>query len=185
MFGSVVMGMPDEAFEDPMEAYKHQKGYKSDTDLTTDDLKELVKMFKKSVRESMGYDFPQNPLEQLSKATEAVFKSWMGKRAIDYRRAEKIPDDLGTAVNIVTMVFGNMGDDSGTGVAFPRNPATGESKMYGDYLLNAQGEDVVTGIRNTLPISKMGETLPDAYNHFMEVTSILEKHYRDMQDVEF
>src|SRR5574338_1178976 len=171
MFGSVVMGMPDEAFEDPMEAYKHQKGYKSDTDLTTDDLKELVKMFKKSVRESMGYDFPQNPLEQLSKATEAVFKSWMGKRAIDYRRAEKIPDDLGTAVNIVTMVFGNMGDDSGTGVAFTRNPSTGEQTMMGEYLINAQGEDVVAGIRNAEPIVNLQNEMPKAYKEFMQITN--------------
>ena len=185
MFGSVVMGIDDEAFEDPMDAFKEEKGYKLDTELTADDLKELVKTFERVVREKIGTDFPQDPLEQLRLATEAVFKSWMGKRAIDYRRAENIPDDLGTAVNIVTMVFGNMGDDSGTGVAFTRNPATGENKMYGDYLLNAQGEDVVAGIRNTDPIARMGETLPEAYNQFMEVTEILEKHYRDMQDVEF
>lgn len=185
MFGSVVMGMPDEDFEDPLEAYKHEKGYQSDTDLTAEDLKALVVKFKQIVREKKGIDFPQDPLEQLKLATEAVFKSWMGKRAIDYRRAENIPDDLGTAVNIVTMVFGNMGWDSGTGVAFTRNPATGEKKMYGDYLLNAQGEDVVAGIRNTDPIEKMGEKLPEAYKQFLEVTDILEKHYRDMQDVEF
>jgi pyruvate,orthophosphate dikinase len=185
MFGSVVLGLPDEIFEEPLDSYKEKKGYKSDTDLTADDLKELVKVFKKAVRDNKGRDFPQDPTEQLSLATEAVFNSWMGKRAIDYRRAEGIPDDLGTAVNIVTMVFGNMGWDSGTGVAFTRNPATGESKMYGDYLLNAQGEDVVAGIRNTDPVVKMGETLPEAYKQFMEVTAVLEKHYRDMQDVEF
>lgn len=185
MFGSVVLGMPDEAFEEPFDAYKAQKGLKADTDLTTEDLKELVKTFKQAVRQEEGFDFPQDPLEQLRLATEAVFKSWMGRRAIDYRRAEGIPDDLGTAVNIVTMVFGNMGWDSGTGVAFTRNPANGENKMYGDYLLNAQGEDVVAGIRNTEPIVKMGEALPEAYNQFMEVTERLEKHYRDMQDVEF
>jgi pyruvate, orthophosphate dikinase len=185
MFGSVVMGLPDEAFEEPFDAYKHEKGYKSDTDLTAEDLKALVTTFKKVVRDNMGTDFPQDPLEQLGLATEAVFKSWMGKRAIDYRRAEKIPDDLGTAVNIVTMVFGNMGWDSGTGVAFTRNPADGDNKMYGDYLLNAQGEDVVAGIRNTDPIEKMGEKLPEAYKQFMEATAVLEKHYRDMQDVEF
>ena len=185
MFGSVVMGITDEAFEDPMEAYKHERGFKSDTDLSADDLKQLVSMFKKVVQDETGRPFPMDPQEQLALATEAVFRSWMGKRAIDYRRAEGIPDDLGTAVNIVTMVFGNMGDDSGTGVAFTRNPATGENKMYGDYLLNAQGEDVVAGIRNTDPIVKMGETLPEAYKQFMEVTAVLEKHYRDMQDVEF
>jgi pyruvate,orthophosphate dikinase len=185
MFGSVVMGLSDEAFEDPLEAYKHEKGFKSDTDLQADDLKELVKTFKQIVRSEKGVEFPQDPQEQLRLATEAVFKSWMGKRAIDYRRAEGIPDDLGTAVNIVTMVFGNMGWDSGTGVAFTRNPATGENKMYGDYLLNAQGEDVVAGIRNTDPITMMADTLPEAYNEFMQVTEKLEKHYRDMQDVEF
>ncbi len=185
MFGSVVMGLDDEVFEHPFDAYKEKKGYKFDTDLTAEDLKELVKIFKQAVRDNMGVDFPQDPTEQLKLATEAVFKSWMGKRAIDYRRAEHIPDDLGTAVNIVTMVFGNMGWDSGTGVAFTRNPATGENLMYGDYLLNAQGEDVVAGIRNTEPIAKMGEELPEAYKQFMEITSNLEKHYRDMQDVEF
>ena len=185
MFGSVVLNIADEAFEDPLEAYKHAKGYKADTDLTAEDLKALVETFKKVVKKEKGFDFPQEPVEQLKLATQAVFGSWMGKRAIDYRRAEHIPDNLGTAVNIVTMVFGNMGWDSGTGVAFTRNPATGESKMYGDYLLNAQGEDVVAGIRNTEPIVKMGKDLPEAYNQFMEITAKLEKHYKDMQDVEF
>ena len=185
MFGSVVLGLPDEAFEDPMEAFKHSKGYKLDTELTADDLKELVKMFKKAVRYGVGFDFPQDPFEQLKLATEAVFKSWNGKRAIDYRNAEKIPHNLGTAVNIVTMVFGNMGDDSGTGVAFTRNPATGERTLHGDYLLNAQGEDVVAGIRNTDPVQKMGDTLPEAYEQFLKVCDILEKHYKDMQDMEF
>jgi pyruvate,orthophosphate dikinase len=132
-----------------------------------------------------GFEFPQDPYEQLKLATEAVFKSWMGKRAIDYRRASNISDALGTAVNIVTMVFGNMGWDSGTGVAFTRNPADGESKLYGDYLLNAQGEDVVAGIRNTDPIQKMGETMPEAYKEFLDIVKKLELHYKDMQDVEF
>ena len=185
MFGAVVLGIADEAFEDPLEAFKHSKGYKMDTELTADDLKELVKQFKATVRQHMGFDFPQDPIEQLRLATEAVFKSWNGKRAIDYRRAEGIPDNLGTAVNIVTMVFGNMGMDSGTGVAFTRNPATGERKLYGDYLLNAQGEDVVAGIRNTDPVQKMGETLPAAYEEFLKICAILEKHYKDMQDMEF
>ena len=185
MFGAVVLGIADEAFEDPLEAFKHSKGYKMDTELTADDLKELVKQFKATVRQHMGFDFPQDPIEQLRLATEAVFKSWNGKRAIDYRRAEGIPDNLGTAVNIVTMVFGNMGMDSGTGVAFTRNPATGERKLYGDYLLNAQGEDVVAGIRNTDPVQKMGETLPAAYEEFLKICVILEKHYKDMQDMEF
>jgi pyruvate, orthophosphate dikinase len=130
-------------------------------------------------------DFPQSPLDQLKLATEAVFKSWNGKRAVDYRRATNIPDDLGTAVNIVTMVFGNMGNDSGTGVAFTRNPSTGERVLYGDYLLNAQGEDVVAGIRNTEKIDTLGRDLPDANKQFLEIVKILEEHYRDMQDVEF
>ncbi len=185
MFGSVVLGLPDEAFEEPMEKFKTEKGAKGDTDLSADDMKELSMIFKKVTRDHAGFDFPQNPLDQLKLATEAVFKSWNGKRAKDYRRAELIPDDLGTAVNIVTMVFGNMGWDSGTGVAFTRNPATGERIVYGDYLLNAQGEDVVAGIRNTDPIAKMVEHLPEAYHQFMEICSILEKHYRDMQDMEF
>ncbi len=185
MFGSVVLGLPDEAFEDVLEAYKHEKGAKADTDLSADDLKEMVSKFKVVVREQQGHDFPQDPYEQLRLATEAVFKSWNGKRAVDYRRATDIPDDLGTAVNIVTMVFGNMGWDSATGVAFTRNPANGEAKMYGDYLLNAQGEDVVAGIRNTEPIAKLGEEMPEAYQQFLDITARLEKHYKDMQDVEF
>ncbi len=185
MFGSVVLGMSDEAFEDVLEAYKHQKGAKSDTDLTAADLKVLTERFKSVVREEKGFDFPQEPLEQLKLAMEAVFKSWNGKRAVDYRRATNIPDDLGTAVNIVTMVFGNMGWDSGTGVAFTREPNTGEAVMFGEYLLNAQGEDVVAGIRNTEKIVKLEKELPEAYKQFMEITARLEKHYRDMQDVEF
>ena len=124
-------------------------------------------------------------MKQLELATEAVFKSWNGKRAVDYRRATNIPDDLGTAVNIVTMVFGNTGWESGTGVAFTRDPNTGEDKMFGEYLLNAQGEDVVAGIRNTEKIIKMEKDLPEAYKQFMEITALLEKHYKDMQDVEF
>lgn len=185
MFGSVVLGLPDEAFEEPMDEFKAHKGAQADTDLTAEDLKELSEIFKKVVREQKGFDFPQDPIEQLRLATEAVFKSWNGKRARDYRRAENIPDNLGTAVNIVTMVFGNMGWDSGTGVAFTRNPSTGERKVYGDYLLNAQGEDVVAGIRNTEPIEKMVEKLPEAYHQFMQICELLEKHYKDMQDMEF
>jgi pyruvate,orthophosphate dikinase len=185
MFGSVVLNMPDEAFEEPMDAFKAKKGAKNDTDLTADDLKEITIIFKKAVRDHTGADFPQNPIDQLRLATEAVFKSWNGKRAQDYRRAESIPDDLGTAVNIVTMVYGNMGWDSGTGVAFTRNPATGERKLYGDYLLNAQGEDVVAGIRNTDPIEHMVTKLPEAYHEFIKICGILETHYKDMQDMEF
>lgn len=185
MFGSVVLEMPDEAFEDVLDAFKEEKSAKQDTDLTAEDLKTLVEKFKKVVKEHKGFDFPQDPYRQLQLATEAVFSSWNGKRAIDYRRATNIPDDLGTAVNIVTMVFGNTGNDSATGVAFTRNPATGENKMYGDYLLNAQGEDVVAGIRNTEKIQTLVNSLPDAYHEFMDITEKLEKHYKDMQDVEF
>lgn len=185
MFGSVVLEISDEAFEEVFDGYKSRKNIKADTDLTTEDLKYLTEQFKKVVQKEKGFEFPQNPLEQLKYATEAVFRSWMGKRAVDYRRATEIPDDLGTAVNIVTMVFGNMGWDSGTGVAFTRNPATGESKLYGDYLLNAQGEDVVAGIRNTDPVQKMAETMPEVYQQFLDIVAKLEKHYQDMQDVEF
>lgn len=185
MFGSVVLGLPDEAFEDVLTEFKAERGAKADTDLTAEDLKELTEKFKSVVLRFRGQPFPQDPLEQLRLATEAVFSSWNGKRAIDYRRATNIPDDLGTAVNIVTMVFGNMGNDSGTGVAFTRNPATGERKMYGDYLLNAQGEDVVAGIRNTEPIDHLGEVMPEAYAQFLEITAKLENYFKDMQDVEF
>jgi len=185
MFGSVVLGMPDESFESVMDSYKAEKGLKSDTDMSAEALKVLIVKFKETVRKVKGFDFPQDPLEQMRLATEAVFKSWNGKRAIDYRRKAGISDDLGTAVSIVTMVFGNMGWDSGTGVAFTRNPSTGESKMFGEYLLNAQGEDVVAGIRNTEKIENLSKTLPEAYNQFMDITNKLELHYKDMQDVEF
>ncbi len=185
MFGTVVLGLPDEAFEEVFDGYKKDKGIKADTDLTADDLKLMVEKFKAVVKKHYKKDFPQDPLEQLKLATEAVFKSWNGKRAVDYRRATNIPDDLGTAVNIVTMVFGNMGWDSGTGVAFTRNPSTGERKLYGDYLLNAQGEDVVAGIRNTEKIETLGTPLPEANKQFLEVVKKLEKHYHDMQDLEF
>ncbi len=185
MFGSVVLDIPDEAFEQPMDEYKKSKGYKLDTEMTADDWKALVETFKSVVKKEKGFDFPQDPQKQLELATEAVFKSWNGKRAVDYRRATNIPDDLGTAVNIVTMVFGNMGDDSGTGVAFTRDPSTGAKKMMGDYLLNAQGEDVVAGIRNAEPIAKMKDQMPEVYGQFMDITDKLEQHYREMQDVEF
>ena len=185
MFGSVVLGIPDEAFEQPLEAYKHKKGYKLDTEMTADDWKEMVEAFKAVVRREKGFDFPQDPYKQLELATEAVFKSWNGKRAIDYRNATGISHDLGTAVNIQTMAFGNMGDDSATGVAFTRNPSTGDKKMMGDFLFNAQGEDVVAGIRNANPIESMKERMPAAYDEFMKITARLEKHYKDMQDVEF
>jgi pyruvate,orthophosphate dikinase len=185
MFGSVVLGIEDEAYEHPLEEAKKAKGVKTDTELTAEDLKVLVEKFKAVTKAHKGFDFPQDPLEQLKLATEAVFKSWDGKRAVDYRRATNIPDDLGTAVSIVTMVFGNMGTDSGTGVAFTRNPSTGERLLFGDYLLNAQGEDVVAGIRNTEKINTLERDLPEANKQFLEIVKKLELHYRDLQDVEF
>ena len=185
MFGSVVLGIPDEPFEEVLADYKQKKGYKLDTELSAEDWKAVTEEFKKVVKEHKGFDFPQDPMKQLELATEAVFRSWFGKRAVDYRNATNIPHDLGTAVNIVTMVFGNMGSKSGTGVAFTRDPNTGENKMYGDYLINAQGEDVVAGIRNTEEISKLAEEMPAAYQEFMQITERLENHYKEMQDVEF
>ncbi len=185
MFGSIVMGIPDEAFDEAMDELKRERGATLDTDLTAEDLKELVRRFKAIYKQHTGSDFPQDPVEQLRLATEAVFKSWFGKRAVDYRNATGIPHDLGTAVNVVTMVFGNMGWDSGTGVAFTRDPATGEKKLYGEYLLNAQGEDVVAGIRTPKPIVEMEKELPEAFAQFLEICERLERHYKDMQDVEF
>ncbi len=185
MFGATVFNLDDERFEHPMAEHKARKGYKSDTEMTADDWQELVSVFKQVFKKEVGFDFPQDIYKQLEYATKAVFESWNGKRAIDYRRATGISDDLGTAVNIVTMVFGNMGDDSGTGVAFTRDPSTGDKKMLGEYLLNAQGEDVVAGIRNADPIENLVKNMPKAYKQFMDITRKLEKHYRDMQDVEF
>jgi pyruvate,orthophosphate dikinase len=185
MFGTTVFNLDDEVFEHPMDEYKAHKGYKLDTDMTAEDWKALLGIFKEVFNTNVELDFPQDVYKQLELATKAVFESWNGKRAVDYRRATNIPDDLGTAVNIVTMVFGNMGTDSGTGVAFTRNPSTGDRKMMGEYLLNAQGEDVVAGIRNSDPVEKMGETMPAVYTQFMDITEKLEQHYRDMQDVEF
>ena len=185
MFGTVVLGIADEAFEKPLAEYKQSKGYKLDTEITADDWKAITATYKAVVKKETGFDFPQDPFKQLELATEAVFKSWNGKRAVDYRRATNIPDDLGTAVSIVTMVFGNMGEDSGTGVAFTRDPSTGEKKMFGNYLINAQGEDVVAGIRNAEQIENLKNDMPEAYHQFMNITDRLEKHYRDIQDVEF
>ncbi len=185
MFGSVVLGIPDESFEQPLHEYKHEKGYKLDTEMTAEDWAQMVEAFKAVIRKEKGFDFPQDPYKQLELATEAVFKSWNGKRAIDYRNATGISHDLGTAVNIQTMAFGNMGEDSATGVAFTRNPSTGDKKMMGEFLFNAQGEDVVAGIRNTNPIETLTERMPKAYAEFMKIAARLEKHYKDMQDVEF
>ena len=185
LFGTVVLKLPDEAFEDLLEDLKEEKGVKLDTELTAEDWKELTAQFMKVVLEGTGSEFPQDPYEQFRLATEAVFKSWNGKRAVDYRNAASISHDLGTGVNIVAMIFGNMGEDSGTGVAFTRDPATGEDVLYGDYLINAQGEDVVAGIRNTEPIANMESELPEAFAQFLDITQKLENHYREMQDVEF
>ncbi len=185
MFGTTVFNLDDEVFEHPMNEYKAGKGYKLDVEMTADDWKAIVATFKDVYKKNIGSDFPQDVYKQMELATKAVFESWMGKRAIDYRKATNISDDLGTAVNIVTMVFGNMGDDSGTGVAFTRNPSTGDKKMMGEYLMNAQGEDVVAGIRNTSQIEELVNNMPDVYKQFMDITGKLEKHYKDMQDVEF
>jgi pyruvate, orthophosphate dikinase len=185
MFGTTVFGFSDEVFEHPMAGYKTGKGYNLDIEMTADDWKAIVAIFKEAFKAQAGFEFPQDVTRQLELATKAVFESWMGKRAIDYRKATNISDELGTAVNIVTMVFGNMGDDSGTGVAFTRNPSTGDKKMMGEYLLNAQGEDVVAGIRNTDQIENLAKAMPQVYKQFMEITGRLEKHYKDMQDVEF
>ena len=185
MFGTTVFNLDDEVFEHPMAEYKATKGYKVDTEMTGDDWKALVGTFKEVFKKHVGFDFPQDVYKQLELATKAVFESWMGKRAIDYRRATDISDDLGTAVNIQTMVFGNTGNDSGTGVAFTRNPSTGEQVMMGEYLLNAQGEDVVAGIRNADPIVHLKDQMPKVYKQFMDITKKLEKHYQEMQDVEF
>ncbi len=185
MFGSVVLGIADEEFEVVLDEFKASRGAKMDTDLNAADLQELTGRFKQVVRKVKGFDFPTDPYEQMRLGTEAVFRSWNGKRAVDYRRAADIPDDLGTAVSIVSMIFGNMGNDSGTGVAFTRNPSTGEKVMFGEYLLNAQGEDVVAGIRNTQKIQQMVNELPEAYNQFVDIVGKLEQHYHDMQDVEF
>ncbi len=185
MFGSVVMGIADEPFEDYLTETKKNRNVKLDVELTADDWKQVTAQFKKIYRTSVEEDFPQDPYKQMAYAIEAVFKSWNGKRAFDYRNAARIPHNLGTAVNIQTMVFGNMGDSSGTGVAFTRNPSTGENKLFGDFLMNAQGEDVVAGIRTPMPISKLESENAEIYKQFHAVSSQLEKHYREMQDVEF
>jgi pyruvate,orthophosphate dikinase len=186
MFGRIVMDLKAERFDEPLEAAKHAHGKDArDTDLTVEDLKALVEAFKAVVKADTGRDFPTDPLEQLDLAIKAVFASWFGKRANDYRNSQKIAHDLGTAVNVVAMVFGNMGDDSGTGVAFTRNPNTGESQLYGEYLTNAQGEDVVAGIRTPSPISQLQQDMPAVYDEFNRIGHQLEQHYRNVQDLEF
>ena len=185
MFSDVVMEIPKSRFETVLDEFKEKKGVKFDRDLTADDLMAVVERFKAIYKEAMGVDFPQDPKVQLMEAVKAVFRSWDNPRAIYYRRMNDIPGDWGTAVNVQSMVFGNMGETSGTGVAFTRNPATGEKKLYGEYLLNAQGEDVVAGIRTPSPISELQNQMPDVYKQFVDIAGKLEAHYRDMQDMEY
>jgi pyruvate,orthophosphate dikinase len=199
MFGRIVLDVPPHTvkgkdgsaveynrFDEALDAAKARHGKDAkDTDLDVDDLKKLVAEYKKIVKTTIGRDFPDDPYEQLDLAIKAVFGSWFGKRATDYRNSQKIPHDLGTAVNVVTMVFGNMGNDSGTGVAFTRNPTTGEKLLFGEYLVNAQGEDVVAGIRTPAPIAQLAKDMPKAYDEFRKIAEKLEKHYKDVQDLEF
>lgn len=185
MFSDVVMGIEKEKFDEIFDGVKEANGVVVDTDLTAENLKEIVEKFKELYKAEKGEEFPQDPKEQLLEAVQAVFRSWNNPRAIVYRRMNNIPGDWGTAVNVQAMVFGNMGDDSGTGVAFTRNPATGEKKLYGEFLMNAQGEDVVAGIRTPEPIERLKEVMPEVYDQFVEIAQTLEKHYRDMQDLEF
>jgi pyruvate, orthophosphate dikinase len=185
MFSDVVMEVSKSKFERVLDEIKEKKGVHYDTELTAEDLKEVIAGFKALYKAEKGTDFPQNPADQLIEAVTAVFRSWDNPRAIYYRRMNDIPGDWGTAVNVQAMVFGNMGDTSGTGVAFTRNPSTGEAKIYGEYLINAQGEDVVAGIRTPLPISRLEQDMPEAYAEFMRIANLLENHYKDMQDMEF
>ena len=185
MFSDVVMEIPKPLFEKAIDEMKEKRGVKLDTELTAEDLKELVGTFKAIYLKEHGSEFPSDPVEQLKEAVKAVFRSWNNPRAITYRRLNDIPGDWGTAVNVQEMVFGNMGDDCGTGVAFTRNPATGENKLFGEYLMNAQGEDVVAGIRTPQPIATLEQTNKQAYEDFVKYANELEKHYRDMQDMEF
>jgi pyruvate,orthophosphate dikinase len=185
MFSDVVMGVAKAKFEEILDEAKEERGITSDTELDTDDLKKIVKRYKALYLAELGHDFPQDPKEQLLEAVKAVFRSWDNPRAIVYRRMNDIPGDWGTAVNVQAMVFGNMGNDSGTGVAFTRDPSTGEKKLYGEFLMNAQGEDVVAGIRTPKAISDLQDTMPEVYDQFVTIAKTLEDHYRDMQDMEF
>ena len=185
MFSDVVMEIPKSYFERILDEIKDSKGVNFDTELTAEDLQEVIKKFKQIYKDKMGSDFPQEPRVQLMEAVKAVFRSWDNDRAIVYRRMNDIPGDWGTAVNVQAMVFGNMGNISGTGVAFTRNPSTGAKGIYGEYLINAQGEDVVAGIRTPQPITKLQEDMPECYGKFMEIANKLEAHYKDMQDMEF
>ncbi|MDO5027422.1 MAG: pyruvate, phosphate dikinase [Tissierellia bacterium] len=185
MFADVAMGVEKSLFDEVLDGKKEEVGAKLDSDLNAEQLKEVVEGFKGVYKKALGVDFPQDPQEQLEKAIEAVFASWNNERAILYRRMNDIPHDLGTAVNVQSMVFGNMGETSGTGVAFSRDPSTGENKLYGEYLMNAQGEDVVAGIRTPNPIDHLKEQMPEVYKEFHDTAEKLEQHYRDMQDLEF
>ncbi|WP_033826838.1 pyruvate, phosphate dikinase [Bacillus andreraoultii] len=185
MFSNVVLGLDIFYFEQLLDEFREKKGYKADPELTADDWKEVIERYKLIVKRQARMEFPQNPQEQLFLAIRAVFDSWNNNRAIVYRRIHKIPDHLGTAVNVQSMVFGNMGDDSGTGVAFTRNPSTGEHQLYGEYLINAQGEDVVAGIRTPEPIHVLEKDMPNVYKKLVATCQLLEQHYKDMQDIEF
>ncbi len=185
MFSDVVMEVKKSKFDEIFEDVKHKNGFTSDTELTAENLKEIVVRYKKLYLEEKGTEFPQDPRVQLIEAVKAVFRSWDNERAIIYRRMNDIPSDWGTAVNVQSMVFGNMGNDCGTGVAFTRNPSTGEKKLYGEFLMNAQGEDVVAGIRTPCPIDELKDSQPEVYQQFVEIAETLERHYRDMQDMEF
>ena len=185
MFSDVVMGLDKSKFEKIIDEVKKQRGVELDIDLNGEDMKELTARFKAFYEENLHETFPQDPHVQLERSVEAVFRSWNNERAIFYRRMNDIPSSWGTAVNVMEMVFGNMGNDCGTGVAFTRNPATGEKKLFGEFLMNAQGEDVVAGIRTPQPIAELAKTIPNAYQEFIEICNRLEKHYHDMQDMEF
>jgi pyruvate,orthophosphate dikinase len=185
MFGRIVLGVDGRKFDEPLEAKKAARGTKADTDLPAEDLRDLVTVFKQIVRDETGREFPTDPDEQLDLAIKAVFASWFGERAREYRKYNRIPDDLGTAVNVVTMVYGNMGEDSGTGVAFTRNTFDGVKELYGEYLTNAQGEDVVAGIRTPFDIKHLADQMPAVYDEFVAIGDQLEQHYKDVQDLEF
>src|SRR3984885_1753951 len=185
MFGEVALDIDMHKFDHIFDERKKRAKAKLDTDLTADDLKAIIGEYQKLVKKETGKPFPQDAREQLAMSRDAVFRSWWGKNAVTYRRMEKIPDEIGTAANVQAMVFGNLGETSATGVGFTRNPATGEKIFWGEFLVNAQGEDVVAGIRTPLPISDLEKVMPEAYRQLREITSSLEKHYRDMQDFEF
>ena len=185
MYGEVAMGVDGEKFEQVIDKTKQKYGVKQDIELNAGALKEIIDEYKQIVKQSLGYDFPQDPLEQLFGAVKAVFASWENERAVVYRKLNQIPSSWGTAVNIQEMVFGNLNENSGTGVAFSRDPSSGEDKIYGEFMFNAQGEDIVAGIRTPLHIEELANIMPEVYSKFVKYAKILEKHYKDMQDMEF